>query len=403
MLHEKRIVLGVSGSIAAYKAVDLASKLRQAGAQVDVILTEAAQHFVTPLTFQSVTGRKAYTDADLWGNEGHVIHVGLAEAAHVLLIAPCTANTLAELAHGQADSLLTLTALAARCPVAVAPAMDGGMFAHPATQTNIQTLTTRGVEILGPASGHLASGLRGVGRMLEPSELLAHLRLILGREGVLRGRRVVVTAGPTQEALDPVRFLSNRSSGRQGFALAQAAAEAGAQVTLIAGPVALSTPVGVRRVEVRSALEMHSAVLAEIESADLLLMAAAVADFRPENPEREKIKKGTGSLQIPLVPNPDILKEVADFRERRGYPKVVVGFAAESQDLLKNARAKLARKRLDFIVANDISQSDAGFGVPTNRVTMLFPDGRQERLPLMSKEAVAQQVVAQAATLLEAQ
>ncbi|GAB4528852.1 MAG: bifunctional phosphopantothenoylcysteine decarboxylase/phosphopantothenate--cysteine ligase CoaBC [Anaerolineales bacterium] len=401
-LHEKHILLGVSGSIAAYKAADLASKLRQAGAQVDVILTQAATRFVTPLTFQSVTGRKAYTDADLWGGEGHVVHVGLAEAADALLIAPCTANTLAKLAYGQADTLLSLTALAMRGPVLIAPAMDGGMFAHPATQANLHTLSGRGVTILGPASGHLASGLQGVGRMLEASELLGHLRQVLGQMGPLRGRRVVVTAGPTQEPLDPVRFLSNRSSGRQGFALAQAAVAAGAQVTLIAGPVALETPVGVRRVDVRTAREMLAAVLAEIEQADLLLMAAAVADFRPAQPEGQKIKKGAATLQIPLAANPDILQEVASFRARRGSPRVVVGFAAESQDLQENAQSKLARKNLDFIVANDISQTDAGFGVSTNRVTLFFPDGRQERLALMSKEEVARRIVAQAAALLEA-
>ncbi|RMF48045.1 MAG: bifunctional phosphopantothenoylcysteine decarboxylase/phosphopantothenate--cysteine ligase CoaBC [Anaerolineae bacterium] len=403
MLHEKHIVLGVSGSIAAYKAADLASKLRQAGALVDVILTPSATRFVTPLTFQSVTGRKAYTDADLWGGEGHVVHVGLAEDADLMLIAPCTANTLAKLAHGQADTLLSLTALAARCPLLVAPAMDGGMFAHPATQANVETLTARGVAVLGPASGHLASGLRGVGRMLEPGELIGHVRLTLGRNGVLSGRRVVVTAGPTQEPLDPVRFLSNRSSGRQGFALAQAAAEAGAQVTLIAGPVRLETPVGVRRVDVHTAREMLAAVLAEIEQADLLLMAAAVADFRPAQTWEEKIKKGAAALQIPLAANPDILQEVAAFRGRRGFPRAVVGFAAESEALLENAQSKLARKRLDFIVANDITQPDAGFKVATNRVTLLFPDGQVKRLPLMSKDEVARHVVAQAAQILEAQ
>ncbi len=401
IFHQKRIVLGVSGSIAAYKSADLASKLRQAGAQVDVVLTQAAERFVSPLTFQALTGRKAHTDADLWGGQGHIVHVGLAEGADAMLIAPCTANTLSKLAHGQADTLLTLTALACRAPLLVAPAMDGGMYAHPATQANADLLRQRGVRLVGPASGHLASGLRGAGRMVEPAELIGHLRLALGAQGALRGRRVVVTAGPTQEPLDPVRFLTNRSSGRQGFALAQAALDAGAQVTLIAGPVSLPTPVGARRVDVRTAGEMLAAVLEAVEGADALLMAAAVADFRPEQPAEQKIKKGAAALQIRLSANADILQEVAARRERSGFPRVVVGFAAESQALLENARGKLARKRLDFIVANDITRADAGFEAPTNQVTLLFPDGRRERLPLQSKQAAAERIVQQVAELLE--
>jgi len=402
IFQQKRIVLGVSGSIAAYKSAGLASRLRQAGAQVDVVLTQAAERLVSPLTFQALTGRKARTDADLWGGEGHIIHIGLAEGADAMLIAPCTANTLSKLAHGQADNLLTLTALACRAPLLAAPAMDGGMYAHPATQTNLGLLRQRGVRLIGPASGHLASGLHGAGRMVEPAELIGHLRLALGAQGALRGKRVVVTAGPTQEPLDPVRFLTNRSSGRQGFALAQAALDAGAQVTLIAGPVTLPAPVGARRVDVRTAREMLAAVLEAAADADALLMAAAVADFRPEQPAGQKIKKSAAALQIRLTANPDILQAVAARREQSGFPRVVAGFAAESQALLENARAKLARKRLDFIAVNDITRTDAGFGVGTNQVTLLFPDGRQETLPLQSKQAAAERIVQRTAELLEA-
>ncbi len=394
-LTQKRILLGVTGSIACYKAADLASKLRQAGAEVDVILTQAALAFVTPLTFQSVTGRKAYTEADLWGSEGHVLHIGLGQAADLLVVAPATANTIAKLAHGQADNLLTVTALAARCPLMVAPAMDGGMFDHPATQANLETLRQRGAIIVGPAEGHLASGLVAKGRLVEPLELLGHIRLALAQGGPLAGRKVVVTAGGTQEPLDPVRFLGNRSSGKQGFALAQAALDMGAEVALIAAPTHLTAPVGARRVDVRTAEEMGVAVLDEIQSADALLMAAAVADFRPADLSAQKIKKTGGALEIKLDATSDILKAVAEQKTKIGQPSVTVGFAAESQDLLDNARSKLEAKKLDLIVANDISASDAGFAVDTNRVTLLFPDGRVEELPLMSKEEVAQAVLAQ--------
>lgn len=281
LLDGKRILLGVTGSIACYKAADLASKLTQAGAEVDVILTAGALEFVRPLTFQSVTGRQAYTEEDLWGSRGHVTHIGLGHQADLFVIAPATANTIARLAHGMADNLLSLTALAARCPLLVAPAMDGGMYEHPATQANVDMLRSRGVRIAGPASGHLASGQTGLGRMLEPQELIGYIRQALAQDGPLAGRQVLVTAGGTQEAIDPVRFISNRSSGKQGYALAQAALDLGAQVTLISGPVSLAAPIGARRIDVRTAQQMEKAVLEHAQSADILLMAAAVADFRP--------------------------------------------------------------------------------------------------------------------------
>ncbi|MFZ5857032.1 MAG: bifunctional phosphopantothenoylcysteine decarboxylase/phosphopantothenate--cysteine ligase CoaBC [Chloroflexota bacterium] len=397
----KHLLLGVTGSIAAYKAADLASKLTQAGAQVDVILTAGAEKFVTPLTFQSVTGRRAYTESDLWGGEAHVLHVGLAHQADALLIAPCTANTLAKLAHGLADNLLTITALANRAPLVLAPAMDGGMFDAPATQSNLATLLERGASVIGPAEGHLASGLSGRGRMVEPTEIIGHLRLVLGRAGRLAAKSVVISAGGTQEPLDPVRVLTNRSSGKQGYALAQAALDAGAQVILITTPTSLTPPVGARLVHVETAKQMLEAVLRESVHADALIMAAAVADFRPKKAAGNKMKKRDGIPQITLEATEDVLEAVARARSGKKRPRVTVGFAAESRDLLSNASEKLKSKKLDMIVANDISASDAGFGVETNRVTLLYAKGKQESLPLMSKVEVAETIIARLAALLE--
>lgn len=404
-LENKHIILGVTGSIACYKAADLASKLAQAGALVDVLLTQGALQFVTPLTFQSVTGRRAYSDSDLWGNEAHVLHIGLGHNTDLLVIAPATANTIAKLAHGSADNLLSVTALAAACPLIIAPAMDGGMFNHPATQANLELLRQRGAAVVGPAQGHLASGLSGPGRMLEPSEILGAIRLTLPRSGPpdthpLLGRKVVVTAGGTQEPIDPVRVIANRSSGKQGMALAQAALDLGAEVTLIAGVTPLAGPFGARRIDVVTAQEMLDAVLVESKPADALVMAAAVADFRPAAPAAQKIKKGGGVPEIRLENTADILSKVAQLKSKSGFPRLIVGFAAESQDLLTNASAKMKSKKLDLMVANDISAKDAGFGVDTNRVTLLFSDGRAEPLPLMSKDDVAATVMQRIVDLL---
>jgi len=403
LFHEKRILLGVTGSIAAYKAADLASKLTQAGAEMEVILTEAATKFVTPLTFQSVTGHPAHTDADLWGAgaEAHVIHVGLGERADVFVIAPATADTIAKLAHGLADNLLTVTALAARCPILLAPAMDGGMFEHPATQANLKMLADRGLTLLGPAEGRMASGLVGRGRMVEPEEIFGYVRLALGRHGPLAGQHVVVSAGGTQEPIDPVRFISNRSSGKQGFALVQAALDRGADVTLIAGPTAtaLHTPVGAKRVEVNTAAEMEKAVMTTSAEAEVLIMAAAVADFRPKQVADQKIKK-TDVPQIELEKTTDILSAVTEAREATGKPSVVVGFAAESQNLIDNAREKVFKKKLSLIVANDILATDAGFGVDTNRVVLVGANGGVEALPLLSKAQVAEVVMERIEKLL---
>jgi len=403
VLSNKRILLGVTGSIAAYKAADLASKLTQAGAQVDAILTGSAEKFITPLTFQSVTGRRAYGDSDLWGNEAHVLHVGLGHDADLLVIAPCTANTLARLVYGQADTLLTVTALASTCPLVLAPAMDGGMFDHAAVQENLATLKKRGAYIIEPTQGHLASGLTGKGRLPETPDLIGHIRLVLGRRGLLAGRKIVVTAGGTQEPLDPVRVITNRSSGRQGYALAQAALDAGAHVTLITTPTSLSVPIGAHPVQVQTARQMLDAVLNESAGSDALIMAAAVADFRPKNTASHKIKKDGGVPQIELEATDDILKTVSASGVARSEkrPRVLVGFAAESNDLLQNAAVKLESKGLDLIAANDISASDAGFASQTNRVTLLFADGREESLPLLSKTEVAEIMIERIAKLLE--
>lgn len=399
--HKKRIVLGVTGSIAAYKAAELASKLAQHGSLVDVILTQAAANFVSPLTFQSVTGQPAFTEADLWGAQGHVQHIGLARNTDLLVIAPITANTIAKLAHGIADNLLTVTSLAARCPLIIAPAMDGGMYSHPATQANLEILRQRETLIIGPEEGHLASGLSGIGRMVEPVELLGQIRYTLSQQGPLLGKKFIVSAGRTFEPIDPVRGLTNRSSGKQGFALAQAALDRGADVILISGPTNLTTPTGAIRIDIQTAVEMRDEVLKALPGSTALLMAAAVADFRPASITDDKVKKVDGVPKINLEPTPDILSEILDEKERNGYPQISVGFAAESRDLLSNARRKLEAKQLDLIVANDISAADAGFAVDTNRVTILDAGGGEEVLPLISKSEVAQFVIERVVGLLD--
>jgi phosphopantothenoylcysteine decarboxylase/phosphopantothenate--cysteine ligase len=392
LLREAHVVLGVTGGIAAYKVVGLASKLVQAGAQVDVIMTEAATHFVGPLSFQSITHRPVHEDMFRLLEQTDIAHIALAQRADVFVVAPATANTLAKLARGIADNLLCATALSTRAPLVIAPAMESNMYTHPATRENLDLLRERGAFIVGPGHGRLASGKVGPGRLVEVPEILGAVRLVLGRNGPLAGQRIVVTAGGTREPLDPVRFLSNRSSGKMGFALTQAAIDRGASVTLITAPTWLPTPVGAERVEVNSAQEMCQAVLETLPRCDLLAMAAAVADYRPEVMAENKIKKGEGGMVLPLERNPDILLEVGSRRETTGQPAIVIGFAAETQDLLKNARAKLKKKRLDLLVANDVSAPDSGFAVDTNQVTLIDRDGHEQTLPLMSKEEVAGRV-----------
>lgn len=389
----KQIVLGVTGSIAAYKAADVASKLTQQGALVDVILTESACKFISPLSFQSVTGRKAFIDADLWGGEGHVTHIGLGHGADLVAIVPASANTLAKLAHGIGDNLLSVTTLAAKCPLLIVPAMDAGMYDHVATQANVNILRQRGALFIGPEEGHLASGLVGLGRMSEPAKVISAIRWVFGKIGPLHGKKVVISAGPTREALDPVRFLSNRSTGLQGYAIAQAALDAGAEVTLVSGPTHLAAPYGLNLLPVTTAAEMTEAVLSESRDAFALIMTAAVADFRPAVESAHKLKKGASSLTLELEATTDILKAVANQKSTTGFPQKLIGFAAESQDLLENAALKLKAKQLDLIVANDITTPGAGFGVETNQVTLLFSDGRKQTLPLQDKSAVAESII----------
>ena len=400
MLRGKRIALGVCGGIAAYKAADLTSKLQQAGALVDVILTERAGEFVRPLTFSSLSHRPVYES--LWEPTGEAAarHIELGTNADLLLVAPATANTIAKLAHGLADDMLGAVALACPAPLVLAPAMESHMYRHPATQANLDLLRQRGATIIPPEEGHLASGEVGIGRFPETAVILAEIGRVLGRHGGdLAGKRVVVTAGGTHEPIDPVRYVGNRSSGRMGFALAEEARDRGADVTLIAGSVTAPLPHGmaqVRRVE--SALELRDAVRAAVHEADVLVMAAAVADYRPETAATEKIKKGSaaenrdGSLSLRLVRNPDILAELAELAASGvdgAAGAVRVGFAAETTDVAANAADKLRRKHLALLVANDVGKPGSGFGTTTNEVTLYHADGRVEPLPLLPKSEVA--------------
>lgn len=383
ILSGKHIVLGVSGSIAAYKAAELARNLTLESARVDVIMTEAAERFVGSATFQAVTGRPVLTDMWALPEDGVVGHVSLGIHADAVVIAPATANTLARLAAGLADDLLTTTVLATTAPILCAPAMNPHMYAAPATQENIATLRRRGFTILEPDEGRMAEPVVGKGRLPEPPVIEGELRALLGRRtGPLRGRRVVVTAGGTHEPIDPVRFIGNRSSGLMGYALAACARDMGAAVTLISGPTALTPPVAVNLVAVGTALQMRDAVQAACTDADILIMNAAVADYRPDRAAEQKIKKsGDEGLTLQLVPNPDILGEMA---HRRDLFKV--GFAAETQDLIENAGAKLARKGLNMIVANE---AVASIGQPEIQVTLLDADGSATPLPRQSKQEMA--------------
>jgi len=395
-LTDRNIVLGVTGSIAVYKAVDLASKLTQAGAVLNTIMTLEASKFVAPITFQGVSGRRPYWDMWDANNDLAEAHIALARQAELLVIAPATATVIARLALGLAEEMVSLTALATRAPLMVCPAMDSQMFEHPATQEHLHTLRSRGIQIVGPEEGRLASGQVGRGRLSEVDTIIGWIRHVLGQDGDLAGKKVVVTAGGTHEAIDPVRFVGNSSSGKMGFALAEAARDRGANVVLVSGPSALPDPVAVEIVRVRRAAEMRDAVIAGCADADILIMAAAVADYQPAETVRDKIKRRQSeTLSIPLVPTPDILAEVG---VRAGLIKV--GFAAESQDLLENARQKIEAKHLDLIVANDITASDAGFATDNNRVVILDRGGRKEELPLMPKYDVAWHILDRIVSLL---
>lgn len=392
-LQNKNIVLGIAGSIAAYKAAEIASALTKQGAKINPVLTPAGEKFISPLTLHSVTGSHASVDRDLWEGDQHVTHIGLGHHADLILIAPASADFMAKIANGFGDSLLALTVLASHCPILVAPAMDGDMYSSASTQSNLSILKERGIKIIGPAAGHLASGLTGLGRMSDPDEIIRAVRYELSRGGPLEGQKIVVTAGGTQEAIDPVRVITNRSSGKQGYAVAQAALDAGAEVTLITAPTALAFPYGCEVVQVRSAAEMHQTVTDQVKEASALIMAAAVADFRPLLSADEKIKKESGFQSIGLEATEDILKSVGLNRNNYTKLKAIVGFAAESENLLKNARIKLQAKNLDLIFANDISQKDSGFESAQNQGTLLFRDGKRKNLPLSSKSEIAAAII----------
>jgi len=401
LLLDKNIVVGVTGGISAYKTVALCSRLVKAGALVDVILTDAAAEFVRPLTFQALTHRPVITEMFSLLQETEIGHVSLGKRADLMIIAPATANTLAKLAHGFADNMLTTTALACRNPILVAPAMETGMWDNPATRANLQILRERGVRVVGPAEGHLASGASGTGRMSEPDELFRAARWVMSRRQPMTGVRVVVSAGGTQEAIDPVRFIGNHSSGKMGYALAQAASDRGADVVLIHGPTSLGKVYGVEDVAVESAEKMHAAVLEAVSDADALIMAAAVADYRPATSTAHKIKKSDRGMNLNLVRTQDILSAVAENRDENNRLKAVIGFAAETESIVVNARDKLNRKRLDLIVANDVSSGDSGFSVDTNRVTLIDSAGKADELPLLQKQEVAEIIIDRLMGLLE--
>ena len=387
-LNNKRVVLGVTGSIACYKAADLASKLVQNGALVDVILTSAATQFVSELTFRSITHRSVFTDLYSSESELSINHVALAETADIIIVAPTTANTIAKIANGISDDVLTTTILATRAPIIIAPAMDANMFDNAATQANVTTLITRGVFIAGPANGRLASGLIGQGRMVEPSNIISSASMILGKDGDFSGKKIVVSAGGTEEAIDPVRNITNRSSGKMGYAIAEAARDRGAVVSLVAGPNAIPKPVGILVTNVQSAKEMKKVIETECDGADALIMAAAVADWRPLKKMDSKAKKSTSDTwSLELVKNPDIIGSI------KNDSLIKVGFAAESENLIENSKTKVKSKNLDFIVANDITAKDSGFSVDTNKVTIIHANGNIESLPLMSKYDVGHSIL----------
>jgi len=397
MLTGKRILLGVTGSIAAYKAVELLRELVKRGAEVQVVMTEAATRFVAPLTFETLSRQPVLLDMFSLAYGSHIGHIEATARADLFVIAPATAHTIARLAHGLADDFLANIYLASRCPVMLAPAMDSDMYQHVVVQENLARLRDRGVHIVGPASGELASGLTGPGRLVEPPEIVEAIEKLLALTRDLAGEVVLVTAGPTREPLDPVRYLSNRSSGKMGYAIAEAAAARGARVILVSGPTALTPPPGVDVIHVETAQQMHDAVLAKLHAATVVIKAAAVADYRPKQVAGRKIKKDEAVPEVRLEPTPDILAEVGKRKERR----ILVGFAAETEDLVANARKKLQRKNLDLMVANDVSQPGAGFDSDTNAVKILDAQGGVEEIHLQAKRSVADRVLDRVVGLLK--
>lgn len=399
MLKGKKIVLGVTGGIAVYKAVDLVSRLRKQGAEVRVIMTEHAQKFVTPLTFKEISGNKVATSMWESNQEFNVEHIALANWADAFLVAPATANILAKMACGIADDLLSTTLLAAQAPIIVCPAMNTGMYENPITQDNIKKLADFGVTVMPPAVGVLACGTSGAGRLPEPQQIVEFVSAFFAkREGDLRGLKVLVTAAGTREPIDPVRFVGNRSSGKMGYAVAQMAAERGAEVLLISGPSALPIPANVKAVKVETTNEMLEACLEAYDKVDIVIKAAAVADYRPRDVADQKIKKKTDdALTVVMDKNPDILKTLGSKKTHQ----VLIGFAAETQNLLANASEKIIKKNLDMIVANDVTAAGAGFNTDTNIVKLLYPSGEVLALEQMPKVAVANVILDQALKLKE--
>ena len=394
-IKNKNIALGVTGSIACYKAPDLASKLTQSGALVDVIMTKGSTNFLKPLTFQSITHRPVITDMFAPNSESSIDHVAIAQRADIVAVVPCTAQTIAKLACGLADNAVTATILATQSPVILAPAMDANMYDNPATQENIEKLLSRGYLITGPSHGHLASGLVGKGRLLEIWKILEHMRMILGRKGDLTNRKVVVSAGGTQEPLDPVRYLGNFSSGKMGYAISKAARDRGASTVLISAPTSLPDPIGVKVIRIQTALQMRDVIREECRDAHALIMAAAVADWRASEVPEHKIKKNDAAVWSPqLIRNPDVLAEMRDIHI------VKVGFAAESTNLLENAQSKLVNKGLDLIAANDITKQDSGFSSDTNKVFLIDQKGNTEDLPKMNKYDVGHRILDRVASIL---
>jgi phosphopantothenoylcysteine decarboxylase/phosphopantothenate--cysteine ligase len=396
-LNGRRILLGVTGSIAAYKAVELLRELTKRGAEVQVVMTEAATKFVAPLTFETLSRQPVLLDMFTLAYGSHIGHIEATARADLFVIAPATARTIARLALGLADDFLSCIYLASHCPILVAPAMDSDMYQHVAVQENLNRLRDRGVHIVGPASGELASGSVGPGRLVEPAEIVEAIERILATARDLADEVVLVTAGPTREPLDPVRYLSNRSSGKMGYAMAEAAAARGARVILVSGPTALTPPQGVDVIHVETAQQMHDAVLAKLTAATVVIKAAAVADYRPKQVAARKMKKDEAVHEVTLESTPDILAEVGKRKGRR----ILVGFAAETEDLVENARKKLQRKNLDLMVANDVSQPDAGFDADTNAVKILDAQGKVEELPVQSKRSVADRVLDRVVGLLK--
>ena len=397
MLKGKRILLGVTGSVAAYKAVELTRQLIRRGAEVQVVMTEAATRFLTPLTFETLSRQPVLLDMWSLHYASRIGHIEATARADLFVIAPATARTLAKLALGLADDFLANIYLASRCPVLVAPAMDSDMYQHAAVQENLARLRERGVHIVGPASGELASGMAGPGRLVEPSEIVEAIERLLAPIRDLAGEVILVTAGPTREPLDPVRYLSNRSSGKMGYAIAEAAAARGARVILVSGPTALTPSDGMDIIHVETAQQMHDVVLAKLHAATVVIKAAAVADYRPKQVAGRKIKKDEAVLEVELEVTPDILAELG---KRKGT-RILVGFAAETEDLVANARNKLQRKNLDLMVANDVSRAGAGFDSDTNLVKILDAQGGVDELPLLAKRAVADRILDRVAALLK--